>query len=335
MSMTRYVFIASANKGKVDSGKAVMSSRITEHRELVRKSGTAIKSFLGTSRITSKAVIFPAYYGDLLTWALKRYMEREHWQTAGVLGYHCSEPVYANVSTDYHKVENLLVNGQLLIDSGDRRLVITVDARGYPEARVTVGGSADNKLEVKNVADGIKTISEKENYYRNKKIEFDGRIRFVNLCDKSWENLCLEPAVKAQIKASTIDSLGQGRPWTRHGLPLKRCVLLTGGEDKDKKAICRALMTEAVGITCIIADALDLEHDCAAQLYHLARDLSPCIVFLMNIDRFSQSRIKPRCQQGASLISLLTILGSVEEYGKIVTVATANCKNTISEAMFY
>jgi len=82
-------------------------------------------------------------------------------------------------------------------------------------------------------------------------------------------------------------------------------------------------MTEAVGITCLAADVPGLGCDDVAQLYHLAQDLSPCIVFLMNIDRCNQSKIKRGCRQAASLISLLTILASVEEYEGIVTVATA------------
>ena len=333
MSMARYLFTVAAYKGARGYGTADTGVRTMLSRELMPKSEAAIKSFLGMSGITSKAAIFPAYYGELLAWALNRYMEREHWQTAGILGYHYSEPVYANVSTDYHEIERVLVDGQLLVNSGNHRLLVTVDARGYPQTWVKVGGGADNKLEVKRFTDGIKTIVKEENYYRNKKVEFDGRIRFVDVFDESWGNICLESAVKAQIKASTIDSLSRKRDWTRHGLPLKRCVLIEG--EADKEALCRALMAEASDATCITADASKLDYGYIAELYHLAQDLSPCVVFIMNIDHFSQKRMKPGRHLGESLISLLTILGSVEEYEEIVTVATASCKNTLSEAMFY
>jgi len=335
MSMARYVFTVSAYKDARGYGTADTGVRTMRSRELMPKNEAAIKSFLGMSGITSKTAIFPAYYGELLAWALIRYMEREHWQTAGILGYHYSEPVYANVSTDYHKVERILVDGQLLIDNGNHHLVITVDAGVCSKSMVTVEGGAISTIEVKKFVDGIKTIVMKENYYRHKKIGFDGRIRFMDVCDEPWGNINLAPAVKEQIKASTIGLLENDQTWTKYSLPLKRCVLLTGGTKKDKAAICQALMAEAVGITCIIAYAHDLDNDCAAQLYHLARDLSPCIVFMRDIDRFSQRRMKPGCHPGESLLSLLTILGSVEEYERIVTVATTSCSNTLSEAMFY
>ena len=212
-------------------------------------------------------------------------------------------------------------------------MAITVDARTCSKSLVRVEGSTKNKCEIKEFACGIKTIAEKENYYRHNNISFNGHIQFMDICDEAWGNINLAPVVKEQIKASIIDLLGKKQTWTKYGLPLKRCILLTGGEDKDKKAICRALMTEAVGITCITATASCLDYDCAAQLYHLARDLSPCIVFIKDIDHMGQNRVKCDYYRVPSVLYLLTILASVENYEEIVTVATASYENAVVEAM--
>ena len=197
-----------------------------------------------------------------------------------------------------------------------------------------VEGSTSKKREIKEFADGIKTIVERENYYKNKKVTFNRRIQFVDICDEAWGNINLAPAVKEQIKASTIGLIDKGDVWTKNGMPLKRCILLTGGADKDKTSICQALLTEAVGITCIITNARDLDYDCAAQLYHLARDLSPCIVFIEDIDRMGQNRIKSDYPRVPSLLYLLVILASVEEHERIVTVATTSCNDTLGKAIF-
>ena len=334
MSMARYVFTVSANKRERGCGMAGISKRITESRELVWKNEAAIKSFLRTRRITSETVVFPAYYGEFLAWALKRHLEREHWQIIEVLGYRDSEPEHVNINTNYHRSEKLLLDGQLLIGNGNHRLVITVDAEACSKSLVRVEGSTSKKREIKEFADGIKTIAEKENYYRHKKITFNGRIQFTDICNEAWGNINLAPAVKEQIKASTIGLLGKEQAWTKHGMPLKRCVLLTGEADKDKTAICRALITEAVGITCVITNAHDLDCGCAAQLYHLTRDLSPCIVFIKDIDRMGQNRIKSDYHRGSSLLYLLTVLASVEEHERIVTVATTSCNYAPGKAIF-
>jgi len=126
MSMARYVFTVSVDKDKADCGKAGIGGQTIESRELMRKNEAIIKSFLGTSRVISESVVLPVYYGELLAWALKCHLERKNWQIINVLGYRYSEPLYANVSTDYHKIEELLLDGQLLIDNGNHGLVITV-----------------------------------------------------------------------------------------------------------------------------------------------------------------------------------------------------------------
>jgi AAA+ superfamily predicted ATPase len=94
-------------------------------------------------------------------------------------------------------------------------------------------------------------------------------------------------------------------------------------------------MTEAVGITCITATASCLDYDCAAQLYHLARDLSPCIVFIRDIDHMGQDRIKCDYYRVPSVLYLLTILASVEDCEEIVTVATTSYEDAFVEAMLY
>ncbi|HUS89067.1 MAG TPA: AAA family ATPase [Desulfosporosinus sp.] len=327
MSMVRYVFTVSVDKDTADCGKADIIEQATEYQApLEGKNTRAVNSFLGTSRLTSKSVVFPVYYGELLAWALKRYLERNHWQVISVPGYHYSEPVYENIYTDYHRNEELLLDGQLLIDNGNYRLVITADVKASSHSLVIVEGGSSNKREIKEFADGIKYIVEKENYYREKRVEFSGRIRFKDfkdIRDEVWRNIDLSPSVKAQIKAGIVDLFDNKQIWTRHGLPLKRCVLIAGGAKKDKASICRALMAEAVGITCIVTNARDLDYDYSAQLYQLARDLNPCIVFIEDIDFIGQKRINSVNRGRSGLTSLLTLLGSVEEHEGIVTVATA------------
>jgi len=72
MSMARYVFTVSAYKDARGYGTADTGVRTMRSRELMPKNEAAIKSFLGMSGITSKTAIFPAYYGELLAWALIR-----------------------------------------------------------------------------------------------------------------------------------------------------------------------------------------------------------------------------------------------------------------------
>ena len=89
--------------------------RERQARRLKQRNRPAINRFLGRGRRTNQVVILPRYYGELLTWALHQYLQRQGWKVAATLGYRGPEPVFTDVDTG-GKTENLLVDGQLLIE---------------------------------------------------------------------------------------------------------------------------------------------------------------------------------------------------------------------------
>ena len=302
-------------------------------KRLQRKNQAVIDGFLGAGRRTNAVGILPRYYCELFTWALHRYLEREGWTTVSTIGYHVPEPVYIDVNTG-DKTENLVMDGQLLIEKGDSRFIITVDVNPRCHGSVQVEGPADRKEEIAAFVANIMTIAEKENFYRGKKIEFAGRIRFLDVQYKSWDSIVLDAEAKLEIKANTISFLKRSEHWNKYGIPLKRGILLAGEPGTGKTIICKALMAEADGITCITTSGYDLDNDnYITELYELAEDLSPCIVFIEDIDLIGQNRMEFGYQRGSALISFLSILDGVEEQKEIVTVATTNCLETLDKAL--
>jgi cell division protease FtsH len=155
-----------------------------------------------------------------------------------------------------------------------------------------------------------------------------------DLFDIGWNSIVLDPYTRACIKANTVDFLKQSRRWAGYNIPLKRGVLLTGEPGTGKTIICRALMSEAAGITCITTNAYYLHCDeYICYLYELAEDLSPCIVFIEDIDLIGQNRMEFGYQNGASLLSLLSAMDGIEEKKNIVTVATTNCLEILDRAL--
>jgi cell division protease FtsH len=93
-------------------------------------------------------------------------------------------------------------------------------------------------------------------------------------------------------------------------------------------------MTEAYGITCISTNGYALDSDnYLTELYELADDLSPSIVFIEDIDLIGQNRIEFGYQRGSALLALLAVLDGVEEQKKIVTVATTNFLESLDKAL--
>ena len=307
--------------------------RERKRRRLHGKNQVAIDGFLGEGRRSSAVGMLPRYYCELFTWALHCYLERERWTTVSTLGYHGSEPVYIDVNTGDEK-KNLLMDGHLLIEKGDSRLIITVCVNPRCNGSVQVEGIAEREDEIKAFVSGVMAIAEDENFYRSKKIEFNGRIRFLDVQDKSWDSIVMDAEVKAEIKANTIDFLKRTEQWSKYGIPLKRGILLAGEPGTGKTVICKALMAEADGITCVTTNGYALDDDdYISELYELADDLSPSIVFIEDIDLIGQNRMEFGYQRGPALLSLLAILDGVEGQKEIVTVATTNCLETLDKAL--
>jgi len=304
------------------------------HERLARRNKAAVDRFLGNGNRANAVLILPRYYGELLTWALQRYIEREGWKVIRTLGYHGREPTYIDVSTDYNKRENLLMDGQLLVERGTSHFIVTVDINLQWRNSVQVEGPTRKRKEIEKFVNEVKSIAQEQNFYRGKKIQFSGRIHFLNVKDKSWDGIILDCATKREVKANTIDFLNRRKRWAEYRIPQKRGVLLAGEPGTGKTLICKALMAEADGVTCITTNAYALSADeYITELYEMAQDVSPCIVFIEDIDLIGLNREEYHYQHGPALLSLLNVLDGVEEKQEIVTVATTNNLETLDRAI--
>ncbi len=304
------------------------------HERLQYKNKDAIENFLGKGDRANAVVMLPRYYGELLTWALQRHIEEKGWKIVRILGYRGSKPEYIDVSTDCDNYENLLKDGQLLLEKGDSHFIVTVDINLQWRNSVQVEGSAESKEEIERFVDRVEFIARKRNFYRGKKIEFGGRIQFLSVKDKSWDSIVMDPAIKREVRANTINFLDKKNRWAEYGIPQKRGVLLAGEPGTGKTVICKALMAEADGVTCITTNAYGLSGDeYVTELYEMAQDLSPCIVFIEDIDLIGLNREEYHYQSGPALLSLLNVLDGIEDKHEIVTVATTNNLESLDRAI--
>ena len=98
-----------------------------------------------------------------------------------------------------------------------------------------------------------------------------------------------------------------------------------------KTLIAKIPMNQSSGITCIVADEeLLTEREYIRNLYELAQDLKPSIVFIENIELVGEDR---RYGISRSLFSLLSSLDGIRECDGVVTVATTNSIETIDRAL--
>lgn len=306
----------------------------TSRQSLQQKNNDKIDGFLGSERREVRAMTMPYYYIPVLAWAFQKYVERNKWDVETVMGSRLLEPMIMEIDTGIDQSEKVAIDAQLMMKHGKTRIIATMDLGPRGCCSITLEGLSAQKNELDHFAEGVMAVAEKENFYRGKRLEFNGRLEFLKVDEKQWSDVILGQSIKEEIRANTIEFLKRGDEWERFGIPAKRGVLLSGEPGTGKTIICRALMTEAEGVTCILANAYRIdENEYISTLYEIAQDLAPCLVFIEDIDLFAQERNEFGYTRGPVLISLLAEMDGVEEKKQIVTVATTNNLEMLDKAI--
>lgn len=284
-----------------------------------------IDSLLGTGERHTASVTYPMYYRDLLARATRRCIEQNGWRIMRTLGYRSPEPCYTDVATHYDTSEACVADGQLLLAREGINIVVTIDTVHRRNGSIQVESTADNESEVEAFVSSVTTIAHEQNLYKGECIQLSDCISFMDFVTTPWQDLVLNAETKKEIMDNTVGFLARREAWWRLGIPRRRGVMLVGQPGTGKTAICRALMAEAPGITRIITDPYLLNGvGYLSDVYELAEDLRPSIVFLEDIDLVATDRLEYGYREAPTLMSLLSILDGVEAHEDVVTIATTN-----------
>jgi cell division protease FtsH len=143
----------------------------------------------------------------------------------------------------------------------------------------------------------------------------------------------MDPDMKKEIHLNTIGFLQNYARLGKYGVPSRRGIILAGEPGTGKTIVCKALMSEADKITCIVTSADGMMGSgCISELFAIAQDLSPTIIFIEDIDFIGQER-RDFYRGTAPLISLLAEMDGIAEKTAIVTIATSNCFETLDKAL--
>jgi len=317
---------------EVDPANSSTLSGLMQPR--VKEVDTAEK-FLGGGKKFEVPVVVEHYYENLLALALKAYLRTEKWKVVRVLGLHKdSRPDYNEVNIGPGKRMNVLTMGRLLLRRGDSRLSVRIKFTRHGErAWIAVEGPAALKKEIKQfVADIDKTVK-KLQLYKGQKIKYSGSLEFLEPGAKKWDDLSLVPEIKEELRANTVGFLKRSKELARYGIPRKRGLILAGKPGTGKTLISKVLMSNSPGITCLAADPALLVHPrYIRDLYAIAGDLKPSIVFLEDIDLIGDCR-SGSSARGDALNELLDILDGVKECNEVVTITTTNYVEDLDDAL--
>jgi cell division protease FtsH len=299
------------------------------------KGSDPVDSFLGVGRRVELPVVVEHYYDDLLALALKEQVKSGGWKVVRVLGPDReSKPDYNEVQAGPGRCIGVLACGRLLLVRGATRLSVRIKCSRHGErAWVSVEGRLADKREAHNFAAGVDVVVRRRELYRGQKIKYNGGFQFLQTGARGWDDLALQSELKEELVANTVGFLKRSRELARYGIPRKRGLILAGRPGTGKTLVSKVLMSNSPGITCLAADPALLVHArYMRELYDIAGDLRPAIVFLEDIDLIGESRGGPGAR-GEALNELLDILDGVKECSEVVTIATTNYVEALDDAL--
>jgi len=306
---------------------------INDHEMRSRRFSDNINKFLGEGSRSVETFSTEWYYAPLLAWTIKCIVASPKMKIVSILGYSLKEPVYREVQTDYTKYESCIVDGQILIKESNTRLVIIVHTQRGGESFVQIETDGEHHELVKILIRAITDFLKTHNFYRGKKITLDSGISFLNAGQRDWDSVILDPAMKKEIRLNTLGFLKNCAHLEKYGISPKRGIILAGEPGTGKTIVCKALMSEAQDITCIATTAYGILDDrYIPDLFSIAQDLSPSLVFIEDIDFIGQER-HDFYRGTAPLISLLAEMDGIAEKKAIVTIATSNSFETLDQAL--
>jgi len=293
------------------------------------------RAFLGAGPYSYAPLDVPRYYADLLAWAYDRHLITAGWSIAAVMDPQGIVPTYRNVNVAPGRWEEKLFVGIALLRRGEQRLVATLNESREGGTSLLVTSPASNVADMGvEFVSGVQRIMREENLYKGGKIQLESRIRFLDLAQKGWDDLVLPAGVKEDVMAHSVDFLARSDRLAAFGIAPRRGILLTGRPGTGKTLLCKVLMNNSPDITCITIPAVMLTFTYGLQeVYELARDLSPCIVFLEDVDLVGQGRFESFYSRGEALAQLLYALDGIEECRNVVTIATTNWLDILDEAL--
>lgn len=174
------------------------------------------------------------------------------------------------------------------------------------------------------------SLADKKNLYKNSKIS--GDCRFLDLSKSSWDDVIIEDEKKILIQANIAGLFINREVFKEFGIPVKRGIILHGPPGTGKTQCCKALASEAEGFSVlyVLPSDFDPGRGGVGRIAKMAKDLSPCLLIMEDIDFIAKDR---QLGSAGSVIELMNYLDGLEEFGDIVTFGTTNHLDIIEDAI--
>ena len=171
----------------------------------------------------------------------------------------------------------------------------------------------------------------RSNHYLKGKKFIGVKGELMPLSHYGWGDIVLPDGLAEKIHAEVSVILRVGKTLTKYGLNSKKGFILAGDPGNGKTLLLK-ILANTVEATCILVPfTKDPEERDMSAIFTLARDLSPTVLILEDVDLYGEER--GHCRDNEHLGELMNELDGMIDNKEIIVFATTNHLSKVEKAL--
>jgi len=248
-------------------------------------------------------------------------------------------PLYFQMEVGEGVHESLLEDGiryyQSLIDG--RKLIIRFGVQANPEGvkyfvRIFFVMKRTEETLLRGFIQEITGWIKDHHYLRGKKVRPDGTLLKIER-KYTFNDIVLSQEIMTEIEENVLDFFQNRETYIRNELPWKRGIILYGEPGTGKTLLGKVLCSQ---IDCtfiwVTPSKMTVPVE-VSQLFEMARELSPTIIFMEDLDFYASNRSEYGGGNVRILGEILNQMDGFKENDDVVVIATTNDIKSIEPAL--
>jgi|SRR5579864_179211 len=234
------------------------------------------------------------------------------------------------IEIDLNKKVNKVLNGQFYISNGKEKYIFESKVGYHDNYFFKIISRKDSKVSGKDLLEKFLKYTEEHNFLKGKKI--DPQCNFIRLDHTyTWDDIILSEKLKTEIRQNLSNLIEHRSIYRDNGLKVRRGLIFSGPPGVGKTNLVKILCA-TIDWTLIWISPKHLENPRhVSGIMQLAKDLSPSVIVLEDIDLYGSSR--EMNGNPTVLGELMNQLDGVEGLVDIITIATTNREEVLEKAL--